>query len=161
MASIKNIFFSIITQRKNVILVGFLILLFIVASVYGYKNFYLPWLSSKKYSDVANTDPTESKDGGVIIYFFSANWCPHCKTASPEWNTFKTNYDGKEVNGYEISCVNIDCTDDKDVMVIEYIQKYDIQGYPTIKMVKGNKVIDFDAKVTNTALESFVKNMVV
>ena len=161
MASIKNIFFSFINPRKHIIWMAILFILFIFASIYGYKKFYLPWVSSKKYSDVANTDPTANANGGdVTIYFFSADWCPHCKTALPEWKNFSHNYDGKEINGYEISCINIDCTDDKDAKVNEYIKKYDIQGYPTIKMVKGDKIIDFDAKVTNTALESFVKNMI-
>jgi thiol-disulfide isomerase/thioredoxin len=161
MSSIKNIFFNFIDPRKQVIWIVILILIFIAASIYGYNNFYLPWLSSKKYSDVTNVDPTSTGDvGDVTIYLFSADWCPHCKTALPEWENFAHNYNGKEINGYEISCVNINCTNDKDVKVIEYIKKYDIQGYPTIKMVKGTKIIDFDAKVTNTALESFVKNMV-
>jgi thiol-disulfide isomerase/thioredoxin len=161
MSSIKNIFFSFINPRKQAIWMIILVIIFISASIYGYQKFYLPWVSSKKYSDVANTDPTANANGGdVIIYFFSADWCPHCKTALPEWKNFSHNYNGKEVNGYEISCVNIDCTDDKDTEVMEYIKKYEIQGYPTIKMLKGDKIIDFDAKVTNTSLESFVKNMV-
>ena len=161
MASIKNIFFSFIDPRKQMIWIAILIIVFISASIYGYKKFYLPWVSSKKYSDVTNVDPTSTGDvGDVTIYLFSADWCPHCKTALPEWENFAHNYNRKEINGYEISCININCTNDKDVKVIEYIKKYDIQGYPTIKMVKGDKVIDFDAKVTNSALESFVQNMV-
>ena len=147
--------------RKKIIWLIVLFIVFIFASIYGYKHFYLPWLSSKKYSDVANTDPTATGNGGdVTIYFFSADWCPHCKTALPEWQNFSHNYNGKEINGYVISCVNINCTDDTDVKVTEYIQKYNIEGYPTIKMTKENKIIDFDAKVTSSALESFVKNMV-
>jgi thiol-disulfide isomerase/thioredoxin len=161
MSSIKNIFFSFVNPRKNIFWIIFITIVFIFASYYGYNQFYLPWLSSKKYSDVANTDPTSTGNGGdVTIYFFSADWCPHCKTALPEWQNFSQNYNGKEVNGYVIKCVNINCTDNTDADVQEYIQKYNIEGYPTIKMVKDNKVIDFDAKVTNSALNSFVKNMV-
>ena len=161
MSSIKNIFFSFVNPRKNVFWLIFIVIVFIFASYYGYTHFYLPWLSSKRYSDVANTDPTSTGNGGdVTIYFFSADWCPHCKTALPEWQNFSQNYNGKEVNGYVINCVNINCTDNTDVNVEEYIQKYNIEGYPTIKMIKDNKIIDFDAKVTNTALNSFVKNMV-
>jgi thiol-disulfide isomerase/thioredoxin len=161
MASIKNIFFSFINPRKQIIWIMILIIVFIAASIYGYNQFYLPWVASKKYSDVANVDPNSTGDvGNVTIYLFSADWCPHCKTALPEWQNFSHNYNGKEVNGYEISCINVNCTDDKDADVIEYIKKYNVEGYPTIKMIKGEKVIDFDAKVTNSALESFVKNMV-
>ena len=161
MASIKNIFFSYLNPRKKIIWVVIIVLIFLFASIYGYNHFYLPWLSSKKYSDVANTNPSASGNGGdVKIYFFSVEWCPHCKTALPEWQNFSHNYNGKEINGYVINCINIDCTNDKDTKIVEYMETYKIQGYPTIKMVKENKIIDFDAKVTSSALESFVTNMV-
>jgi thiol-disulfide isomerase/thioredoxin len=161
MSSITNLFFSFVNPRKHIIWIVILLVIFIAAGYYGYTSFYLPWLSSKRYSDVANTDPTSTGNGGdVTIYFFSADWCPHCKHALPEWENFSQNYSGKEVNGYTIRCVNINCTDDKDTKVVGYIQEYKIEGYPTIKMVKDNKVIEFDAKVTNTALETFVKNMI-
>jgi hypothetical protein len=41
----------------------------------------------------------------------------------------------------------------------ELVSEYDIKGYPTIKMRKGNDVIDFDAKITATSLEEFLQNM--
>lgn len=161
MSSIKNIFFTYLNPRKRMIWIIIIVIIFIFASIYGYNHFYLPWLSSKRYSDVANTNPSASGNGGdVTIYFFSVDWCPHCKTALPEWQNFSHNYDGKEINGYVISCIHIDCSIDTDPKIIEYMETYKIQGYPTIKMVKENKIIDFDAKVTSTALESFVSNMV-
>ena len=91
--------------------------------------------------------------------FFHADWCPHCKKAQPEWNTFKSQYDGTTVNGYVIKCVDINCTNEKDSSVTASINEYKIESYPTVKMLKDNQVIEFDSKITNTSLNSFVETM--
>ena len=40
-----------------------------------------------------------------------------------------------------------------------YQDRYNVEGYPTIKMLYGNQVIDFDAKITTYSLEKFLDNM--
>jgi thiol-disulfide isomerase/thioredoxin len=164
MSKLTQIVSNYLNPKKPMIWMIILIVLFIVASVYGYKKYFLPWLQSRKDGDVTNVNPKkggESGGGEVKIYFFFANWCPHCKTAKPEWEQFSKNYNHKEIGNYTILCIQMDCTEDPPKPEIaDMIKKYDIQGYPTIKMVKDGKVIDFDAKVTNSALEQFVKNMV-
>ena len=109
------------------------------------------------------------KDSGKLVFgsgnteatilFFHADWCPHCKKAQPEWNTFKSQYDGTTVNGYVIKCVDINCTNEKDSSVTASINEYKIESYPTVKMLKDNQVIEFDSKITNTSLNSFVETM--
>ena len=76
----------------------------------------------------------------------------------PEWSSFKQQYDGKQVGGYEVKCVDVDCTDETSE-VTNYINKYDIDSYPTLKMQKGDQTISFDASVTSENLESFVEMM--
>jgi hypothetical protein len=36
------------------------------------------------------------------------------------------------------------------------VDQYKIEGYPTIKLVKGNQVVDFDAKPTQQSLTQFL-----
>jgi len=86
------------------------------------------------------------------------DWCPHCKKALPDWNQFSAQYDGKEVNGYRIECVDMDCTEETS-KVASAINEYKIDSYPTIKMKKGDEVIEFDSKITKYSLEQFVENM--
>jgi hypothetical protein len=38
-------------------------------------------------------------------------------------------------------------------------EKYNVDSFPTVKMVAGNQTIDFDAKISTYALEQFVENM--
>jgi thiol-disulfide isomerase/thioredoxin len=158
----------------KIILLVTLFIIFSIASYYVYSRVYLP-SKNKRFDDVANMN----KQGTILIYFFFANWCPHCKTAKPEWTQFKENTDGKMVNGYLIRCIDVDCSSDSgadtvtyigkdnndkrtlrtDVTANQLIEKYGIQGYPTIKMVKDGVTIDFDSKITHSALTQFTETM--
>jgi thiol-disulfide isomerase/thioredoxin len=109
-----------------------------------------------KFDDVANT--TDGRKDAVI-YFFHADWCPHCKKAQPEWNAFKTSYDRKVINGYTINCQDVNCTDENDSKSGTLINKYGVDSYPTVKMDRDNTIIDFDSKVTSTTLASFADMM--
>lgn len=164
MASLKNLIVKFFTSNKFSMWMFLLVILLILAVIYGYNYFYIPYKNSQKFKNISNGGAGESTahEGGskVTIYFFTVDWCPYCKKAAPEWVNFSGNYEGKQVKGYTISCKKIDCTDSKNSDVIEMIKKYDIEGYPTVKMVKDGKVIDFDAKVTASALTQFVNDMV-
>jgi thiol-disulfide isomerase/thioredoxin len=110
---------------------------------------------TKKFSDVANTS-TRAEE--VTVYFFHVDWCPHCKTALPEWNNFRSQYDGKSVNGVMINCVDMDCT--KETPAVENaLTTYGVDSYPTVKMLKDGKQITFESKITSTSLEKFVTTM--
>ena len=162
--TLTQLFFSYLDPRKSLIWIIFFVILAISVAIYGYYQFYLPVANGRNFNNLANKKPTANglpgAGGDVLIYFFHVDWCPHCKTAAPEWKTFSDNYNGAEANGYTIKCINKDCTEDSNPEIQELIQTHKIEGYPTIKMIKDGKTIDFDAKVTNHFLEQFVINMV-
>ena len=157
-------FFAYLDPRKSIIWLIFFVILAIFAAIYGYYHFYLPVANGRNFNNLSNKKPVANglpgAGGDVLIYFFHADWCPHCKTAAPEWKTFSDKYNGAETNGYTIRCIDKNCTKDDNAEVQELIQTHKIEGYPTIKMIKDGKTIDFDAKVTNHFLEQFVINMV-
>lgn len=116
----------------------------------------------KKYKmlesfDVAND--SDKQGNSCIIYFFHADWCPHCKKALPEWESFKQTNNGKMINGYKLNCVDVNCTNEDDANTTQYINKFNVEGYPTIKMLKDNKVIDFESRITTSSLNSFLDTM--
>ncbi len=91
----------------------------------------------------------------VELMLFSVDWCPHCKTAAPEWDKMVDSNNGKMINGHDIKYSKINCTEETpDVEML--IKKYEIEGYPTIKMIKDGQVIDFDAKPTQDNLNTFL-----
>ena len=107
--------------------------------------------------DVANDSDKQGSE--CVIYFFHADWCPHCKKALPEWESFKQTNDGKMINGYKINCVDVNCTNEDDANTTQYINKFNVEGYPTIKMLKDSKVIDFESRITTSSLNSFLDTM--
>lgn len=161
--TLTQLFFNYLDPRKFMFWMIFVFILLVAAAIYGYYAFYLPSAMARNFNDLSNKKPISNGQGGgedVLIYFFHVDWCPHCKTAAPEWKTFFDNYHNVEKNGYMIRCMEMDCTKDDDPAVAEMIQKFEIEGYPTIKMVKEGKTIEFDAKVTNNNLKQFIENMV-
>jgi len=97
----------------------------------------------------------ESANKIAHLMLFYVDWCPHCKTAKPEWNALKEEYDGKNINGYIVVFEEYNCTDESSE-VEELINKYKIEGYPTIKLIKDNQVVEYDAKPTKATMEQFL-----
>ena len=123
-------------------------------------------LSITAYYVIRNTQTkmkTQLEDGEVKagsskdaeIMFFYANWCPHCKAAKPHWEELKEEYQGKNINGYTLVFTDIDCSEETPD-VKEKTNEYEIEGYPTITLVKDGQVVDYDAKPTKDTLEKFI-----
>jgi len=164
MASLKSIIVKYFTSNKLSLWIVLVVILLFLASLYAYNYFYLPDQENKKFKNISNDPAGTSKafnnGSSVIIRIFTVDWCPYCTKAKPEWNSFKSKYHGKTHKGYSISCVEHDCTKSKDPEIKKLVDKFNIKGYPTIKMEKDGQVIDFDAKVTVDGLSQFVENVV-
>jgi len=94
-------------------------------------------------------------DKSAEILFFYTDWCPHCTSAKPEWNSFKDEATSK---GYKITFNEINCT--KETPKSEaMMEKYKVEGFPTIKLLTNGKVYDFDAKPTKQNLMQFVSSV--
>ncbi len=100
------------------------------------------------------------QDKQVDLMMFTVDWCPHCKTAKPEWDIFCEAYHGKKVHGTVINCIHYDCTNDENPEIEELLSKYKIEGFPTIKLRRENgDIIEYDAKVKYPILEQFVQTV--
>jgi len=151
MANIIDAISKSVRPYYYVILLVVILIIFIIAGYYGYRQYVKE--TQYIYNDVANAN-TRSEE--VLVYLFHVDWCPHCVRAMPSWNSFKQKYDGKEIGGYKLNCIDVDCTKE-DSTISHYINKYDIDSYPTVKMIKGVQTISFDASVTNENLSNFVE----
>ena len=105
----------------------------------------------------AKKNEEEEDDDGektCEILFFYTTWCPYCKKAMPEWQKFAKHWNGQKKNGYTIITTEVDCDQNEAVA-----NKFDVNGYPTIKCVMNDKVTDFDAKPTAEALTQFLNSV--
>jgi thiol-disulfide isomerase/thioredoxin len=137
---------------KNVLMI-FLAIVLIIVIYYIYTKYFSNGLG-KTIENMEN----QSGDKAAELMLFHVDWCPHCKTAKPEWDQVKAEYQNKSINGYKVMFNEINCTDETPEKV-KMIETYKIEGYPTIKLVKDNQVIDFDAKPTKDTLTKFLNTV--
>jgi thiol-disulfide isomerase/thioredoxin len=127
------------TQKRN-LLIGA-----VVTVVFGVVGYMVYLYSRPKLLTKINGDSAEAQtsNSDAELIFFSADWCPHCKKATPHWEEVKQSYSGKVVNGYTL-----------------VFTEYEIEGYPTIKLVKDGQIIEYDAKPDKDTLEKFINTVV-
>jgi thiol-disulfide isomerase/thioredoxin len=107
--------------------------------------------NANRENDTFNSDSNKV----ATMMLFYVDWCPHCKTAKPEWENLKSEYEGKQINGYTIAFTEYNCTTESPE-TDELMNRYKIEGYPTIKLIKDNQVIEYDAKPTKSTMEQFL-----
>lgn len=127
----------------------------IMLAVYVYNTTLKSELKPEYVENKEFIDEGESND--VQVVFFTVDWCPHCKKSLPIWREFCSKYHDKIMNGYTIKCETFNCTDDKDNIVKRTMDKYNIEGFPTIKMIKNDEVYDYEARPTMEHLEEWIR----
>ena len=148
---------SYLSWRMLFILLTIVVL--IAAIVYVYRKYLVPKMSPTYVENKEFIEDDSAVDRDAEMMIFTVDWCPYCKKAMPVWNKFKEEYDGKKINGYTLYFKTINCTDEKDVEVKDLLNKYNIDGYPTIKLVKDGEVISYDAKPEFETLQQFLQTV--
>lgn len=138
----------------------FLVLLFVIIVCGLSYYFYNQYTNGNTvfHANRENIPKDENSNKTATMMLFYVDWCPHCKTAKPEWNDLKAEYDGKSINGYTITFVEYNCTNES-AEVSSLMDKYNIEGYPTIKLLKDNQIIEYDAKPTKSTMEQFLNTV--
>ncbi len=137
------------------------ILVFVGTTIAFYYYYVVPWTKSKYLVG-------DNEDGGkggshrgrpktVEVLFFHADWCPHCQKASPVWAEVRQTFDGQTVRGRRLVFVDVDCTDENNAEADRLMKQYHVEGFPTVKMVIDDSVVDFEANITKASLTQFVQ----
>jgi thiol-disulfide isomerase/thioredoxin len=152
-SKIKNIF-----SMSNMMYISTAIF-FILISVFVYYYYVKPSLNP---TYTANSEKRNGQEEGssneAELMFFYTDWCPHCKTAKPDWAEVKAEYENKTINGYHIIFTEVNCTTESDE-VEKLMNKYKIEGYPTIKLLKDGQIIEYDAKPSKDTIIQFLNSV--
>jgi len=156
---------NIFSQMKNkvtslsmtTILMILLFFVLIGVSYYLYTT-YSKSTTNYKANSEQRTSGSNSQSSEAELLFFYVDWCPHCKTAKPAWDDIKAQYENKTINGYAIIFTEINCTQET-AEVEQMMNKYNIEGFPTIKLIKDGQVIEYDAKPTKETLVQFLNTV--
>lgn len=141
----------------------FLVIILAVISYFIYKSITdsakNPTYKANRENAPVGSSAASNSGKEAEIMLFSTDWCPHCKTAKPEWEQVKAEYNGKQIHGYTIIFTEVNCTNESPD-VEKMMNTYKIEGYPTIKLVKDNQIIDYDAKPSKATLTQFLNTVV-
>ena len=145
--------------KKNlytILTIGVVVLLLFI-SYYLYSQWRKNGTEYNANRENGNAETMNNNKQAELMLFY-VDWCPHCKTAKPEWDNLKTAYENKTINGYTIIFTEHNCTNE-NAEVEELMNKYKIEGYPTIKLLKDNQIIEYDAKPTKSTMEQFLNTV--
>ena len=145
-------YINTVVKHERFLPILLVLTVFIIAGIYVYIKYVSPklndsYVANKEFS-TEGTPNNETAD----LYFFYTLWCPHCKKSKPIWEELKNQIGNNPVNGVKINFIEVDC--DKDSATAE---KFKVEGYPTIKMVRGNQIIEYDAKPNLDTLNQFLQ----
>jgi thiol-disulfide isomerase/thioredoxin len=130
----------------------FLVVLFGTIAIIVLRHLYNKY-KPKKITIKPDSDSSVKKC--EVIYFYTT-WCPYCKKAEPEWESFQSYWaeKGNMCKGYYITFTKIDCDVDETTA-----KKYDVKSYPTIKLKCEGEVVDFDARPNVEDLNNFLNTV--
>jgi thiol-disulfide isomerase/thioredoxin len=141
--------------KRNVAIAVAVAVIFVLCSVWAYytyirPNIYKEFVDNKEFRKGVDL-PKEA-----TLFFFGTTWCPHCKSATKTWEDYKKSIggNGSAVNGVVITFREVDCDKESKLAAT-----YNVKGYPTIKLERGPKVVEFDSKPTVPLLKQFVDQM--
>ena len=143
-------------MNTTTILIIVAVILFISVACACY-YFYIVPSSNAMYRANKELGP-KCDNAEAELLFFYADWCPHCKTAKPVWESLKSQYENKTINGYKVIFTEINCTTE-NAEVEKMMDKYNVEGFPTIKMLKDGQIIEYDAKPTKETLDQFLNTV--
>lgn len=158
-STMSSITSTISANSKNIVIV-----LVIIAAIggilyYVIKNDMIPGLN-KFFQESQGVTPAPDGIGATDdklaqLFLFKVDWCPHCKSAKPIFDEIEKEQKGKPINGYTVTFTTVDCEAEPDMA-----DKFKIEGYPTIKLVKDGQVIEYDAKPEKDKITEFLNTVI-
>lgn len=144
---------------SSTIIIMLVVVLFIGIAIYYYYHYVSPNMKPEynpNHEHLASSSSSNGKQAELLLFY--VDWCPHCKTAKPAWDEIKAQYENKTINGYTVIFTEINCTEET-AEVEEMMNKYSIEGFPTIKLLKDGQIIEYDAKPTKSTLDQFLNTV--
>ena len=148
--SIKSHAWGVVADRRF-IMVLCVAAIFIVVAIYVWRTHIAGRVNPSYVANKEFVEEGEVSSNEADLYFFYTVWCPHCSGARPEWNKFKEVVGDGKIKGTKINFIEVDC--DQDTATAD---RFKVDGYPTIKLVHNDRVVEYDAKPDVDTLRQFL-----
>lgn len=164
MSAILNTVKNTFSNTKFLIILavaGLLIYLaFWVYTTYVAPKINPTYQDNKEFVSSEDDASDESAVNEATMYMFYTDWCPHCKAAMKEdspWKSLQSEYKNKKYNGVTMHFVEVNGEKEEgELQSFESNHGVQIDGFPTIYLVKGNNVIEFASDITTENLTNFL-----
>ncbi|XP_046846984.1 protein disulfide-isomerase A4-like isoform X2 [Xenia sp. Carnegie-2017] len=102
-------------------------------------------LTKDNFTDIVNKEP-------LMLVEFYAPWCGHCKKLAPEYEKA-----AKSLKNYDppIPLAKVDATVESDIA-----SKYDVTGYPTLKLFRKGKPSDYKGERNEIGITDYMQRQV-
>lgn len=146
--------------NSTTIMIIVAVIFFAVLAGFYYYYYVSPHMNAKykPNSEKVSSGSSGTSNSAELLFFF-ADWCPHCKTAKPIWDDLKSEYENKTINGYKVIFTEVNCSEES-AEVERLMNKYNVEGYPTIKLLKDGQIIEYDAKPSKETLRQFLNTVI-
>lgn len=152
----KNAFNGIVRDKKSLLFVTILIIIFSGVFYFVYNNYIKNNIIKNHSLNREFVGKSKDTSNDVVILFFYTEWCPYCKQALPELTKFE-DYIAiqNSKNDYTITLKKIDCDSNSTLA-----DKYKVEGYPTIKLLYKKQIYNYDAKPDKGNLIKFLETSI-
>ena len=128
--------------------------LLLIALLLGLYFLYSRYLN-EGFEVKAESFEDEISSNKKSLVMFYADWCGHCKKLKPTWDELSKEVNENESSG--VKMVKVNCGDpNKNEKHKLIMKKYDIAGYPTIKLIEGDKVSEYEGQRTKEGIMKFL-----
>ncbi|TMW86309.1 hypothetical protein EJD97_021598 [Solanum chilense] len=135
--------------KSGILVIVSALVVLAVCGVFAEENEYVLTL------DHSNLTETVAKHNFIVVEFY-APWCGHCKSLAPEYEKAAS-----ELSSHDppIVLAKYDANDEANR---ELSKEYEIQGFPTIKILRdgGKKVQDYNGPREAAGIVSYLKKQV-
>lgn len=109
----------------------------------------------QKYINLKLTQSNYELKGGANnntkLCLFKAEWCGHCQNFKPVWKSLKSYSDFNN----KIDFITYDA--DKNT---SDIKKFNIDGFPTILLMKGGNIVQYEGSRDMDSMITFIKTYI-
>ncbi len=111
--------------------------------------------NSIEYSNTEiSTNETTVINQTINVYNFNTTWCGWSRKFAPVWDNLASAYE----NDDSVKCHDVKC-DNPDEKTANLLSQFDIQGYPSVVIVQGEKVIEYQGERSVKAISAVIDDL--
>lgn len=139
---------DMLKNRNMQIIIIILFIIFFLISLFIYIKIIHPKINPT-YVDNREFVRDNQEDSMIVMWFYT-QWCPYCKSTYSDWEGFKSDAQLKNFP-IPVEFREVDCEAEVNIC-----DKYNIQEYPSIRIVYKGDVYIYDAEPDRIELMNFL-----